>query len=102
MRPWVHLGQISLHHVHGDVTLAHESSTNYSAGFEIAPQIDVLRALDLQATYYSIKISNVLQPFNRLSSQDIADPNQPSALIFLGDCVFGLAEKFQRDRDLLR
>jgi len=46
MRPQLHLGQISLHHVQGDVTLAPESSTNYSAGFEIAPQIDVLRALD--------------------------------------------------------
>ena len=44
----------------GGTALAPETAANYSAGIELAPTIDFLRGLDLQATWYSVKISNVL------------------------------------------
>ncbi|MDE2477143.1 MAG: TonB-dependent receptor plug domain-containing protein [Alphaproteobacteria bacterium] len=47
----------------GGVSLAPERALNYSVGFEIAPQFDFLRGLDIQATWYSIKINGVLGGF---------------------------------------
>ena len=46
----------------GGTALAPETSLNYSIGFELAP-LTFLKGLDLQATWYSVKISNVLQAF---------------------------------------
>jgi iron complex outermembrane receptor protein len=69
----------------GGLALAPETSTNYSVGFELAPTIDFLRGLDIQATFYSVKINHVLQPFNQLSSQNLSDPNQRFTFIFPSD-----------------
>jgi hypothetical protein len=46
-----------------------ESSTNWSGGFEFAPT-KFLQGLDLQATYYVIRISNVLVAFNNQNSSN--------------------------------
>ena len=56
-------------------TLNPESSTNWSIGGEFAPQV-FLRGLDVQATWYSVKINGVLQAFNNPTSNPFADPNQ--------------------------
>jgi len=60
----------------GGTALAPETATNYSAGFEIAPQIDFLRGIDLQATWYSVKINNVLGTAGGLTNSQLADPLQ--------------------------
>jgi outer membrane receptor protein involved in Fe transport len=69
----------------GGLALAPEKALNYSIGFEIAPQIEFLRGLDLQATWYSVKINGVLQPFNQLSSQILSDPHQRFHFILPSD-----------------
>jgi iron complex outermembrane receptor protein len=69
----------------GGLALAPETATNYSVGFELAPTIDFLRGLDVQATFYSVKINRVLQPFNQLSSQILSDPNHRFHFIFPSD-----------------
>jgi len=58
----------------GGLALAPETSQNYSAGFELAPQIDFLRGLDLQATWYSVKINNVLSGGGTPTSALLNDP----------------------------
>lgn len=58
----------------GGTSLFPETSQNYSAGFELAPQIDFLKGLDLQATYYSIKIDNVLTGGGSANASTLSDP----------------------------
>jgi iron complex outermembrane receptor protein len=58
----------------GGTALAPETSQNYSAGFELAPQIDFLRGLDIQATWYSVKINGVLSGGGTPTSAILADP----------------------------
>jgi hypothetical protein len=60
----------------GGITLAPERSTNWSIGGELAPQIDFLRGLDLQATWYSIKINGTLTNFNNPTASSFNDPTQ--------------------------
>lgn len=60
----------------GGTALAPEKATNYSIGFEIAPQFQLLRGLDLQATWYDIKVNNILNGFANVTSQTLSDPNQ--------------------------
>lgn len=61
----------------GGVALAPEKATNYSLGFELAPQIEFLRGLDVQATWYSVKINGVLVGFpSQNTSTGLADPTQ--------------------------
>jgi iron complex outermembrane recepter protein len=60
----------------GGTALAPETAENYSVGFEIAPTLDFLRGLDLQATWYSVKISNVLSAGGGLANSTLADPTQ--------------------------
>jgi len=60
----------------GGTALLPETSQNYSAGFELAPQIAFLKGLDLQATYYSIKIDNVLTGGGSANTTTLSDPTQ--------------------------
>ncbi len=60
----------------GGINLKPESSTNYSIGFELAPQISFLRGIDLQATWYSVKINGTLLGFNNPAGSSVGDPNQ--------------------------
>ena len=60
----------------GGLTLPPEKSNNYSLGFELAPQLARLRGLDLQATWYSIKINGTLTAFNNPTASSFNDPNQ--------------------------
>ena len=61
----------------GGISLAPETATNYSIGAEIAPTIDVLRGFDFQATYYSVKINNLLSGFlGAQTSAAFSDPTQ--------------------------
>ncbi len=69
----------------GGTSLAPETSQNYSIGFELAPQIDFLRGLDLQATYYSIKINHVIGSFNQVNAGTMSNPNLRFQFIFPSD-----------------
>jgi iron complex outermembrane receptor protein len=60
----------------GGTALAPEKSINYSVGFELAPQITFLRGLDIQATWYSVKVNSTLLAFTATSSNNLADPLQ--------------------------
>jgi outer membrane receptor protein involved in Fe transport len=48
--------------------LGPERGNNFSFGGEIAPTIPLLRGLDIQATWYSIKINGTLQSFGNPTS----------------------------------
>lgn len=65
----------------GGTALAPEKSINYSLGFELAPQFAFLRGLDVQATWYSVKINGVLQSFNTVTQQTLGDPSQTFHII---------------------
>ena len=59
------------------LALAPEKATNYSIGLEIAPTIDFLKGLDLQATWYSVKINGVLQgQLAAATTSGLGDANQ--------------------------
>ncbi len=61
----------------GGLSLAPEKALNYALGVELAPTFDLLKGLDIQATWYSVKINGVLGGF--LGNQDsasFADPTQ--------------------------
>jgi iron complex outermembrane receptor protein len=58
----------------GGTSLAPEKSANYSIGFEVAPQITFLRGLDVQATWYSVKINGTLLGFTANNTQTFNDP----------------------------
>ena len=58
----------------GGINLAPETSNNYSIGIELAPQIDFLRGLDLQATWYSVKVNGTLLGFNNVGSSNVGNP----------------------------
>lgn len=57
-----------------------EQGLNYSAGIELAPT-SFLRGLDLQATWYSIKITGALRSFGNPSSNSLNDPQGGFAYI---------------------
>jgi iron complex outermembrane receptor protein len=69
----------------GGVHLSPEKSINYSIGFELAPQTAFLRGLDLQATWYSVKINGTLLGFNNPNSSSLGDPNQTFHFIVPSD-----------------
>jgi outer membrane receptor protein involved in Fe transport len=74
------------HQREGGVALAPEKALNYSVGFEFAPQFDLLKGLDLQATWYSIKINGVLGGFlGEADSASFANPIQRFHLILPSD-----------------
>jgi iron complex outermembrane recepter protein len=61
----------------GGIALAPEKALNYSVGLEIAPTFEFLKGLDLQATWYSVKINGVLTGFlGANSTSGLADPTQ--------------------------
>jgi iron complex outermembrane receptor protein len=53
--------------------LAPESATNWSGGFDLAPTA-FLPGLDVQATYYVVKINGLLQAFNIINDGSFAAP----------------------------
>ncbi len=59
----------------GGTNLAPETSTNWSIGGEFAPQIAFLRGLDVQATWYSVKINGTLLGFNNPTGTNVGNPN---------------------------
>jgi iron complex outermembrane receptor protein len=69
----------------GGLALAPEKSANYSVGFELAPQIEFLRGLDLQATWYSVKVNNTLLGFNTTTSNTIDSPLERFHIILPSD-----------------
>jgi len=69
----------------GGTALAPETSENYSVGFELAPQIAFLRGLDVQATFYSIKINSVIGVFNQVNTGTMSNPNLRFQFIFPSD-----------------
>jgi hypothetical protein len=69
----------------GGVNLAPEKSVNFSIGGEIAPQIAFLRGLDIQATWYQVKINGVLAGNINQQSTQFNDPNQRFHYIFPSD-----------------
>ena len=69
----------------GGLALAPEKSLNYSVGVELAPQFEFLRGLDVQATWYSVKVNNTLLGFNTTTDNTIADPLQRFHVILPSD-----------------
>ena len=59
----------------GGTALAPEHSTNWSIGGEFAPQT-ILQGLDVQATWYSVKINGTLLGFNNPTGTTVANPNE--------------------------
>jgi iron complex outermembrane receptor protein len=59
----------------GGLNLPPERSTNYALGVEFAPQA-FMRGLDVQATWYSIKINGTLTNFNNPNAISFNDPSQ--------------------------
>jgi iron complex outermembrane receptor protein len=59
----------------GGVSLGPETSINYSLGAEFAPQT-FLKGLDVQATWYSVKVNGTLLGFNQTTVQTTSDPAQ--------------------------
>ena len=59
--------------LNGGLTVKPEQATNWSAGFELAPTAFV-KGLDIQATYYIIKINGVLTSFGNPSSTEFNSP----------------------------
>ncbi len=57
-----------------------ELATNWGIGFEYAPTDNFLRGLNLQATYYVIKINGVLRAFG-VSANAFTDPTQGFAFL---------------------
>jgi len=55
-----------------ELTLEPELSTNYGVGFDFAPT-SFLRGLDVQATWYSVKINGLLANFGNPTSNRFAD-----------------------------
>ena len=69
----------------GGTALAPEKAINYSIGFELAPQFDLLRGLDVQATWYSVKINGTLLGNNNTADSTLGDPNQRYHVILPSD-----------------
>jgi hypothetical protein len=69
----------------GGIALAPEKANNYSIGFELAPQFALLRGLDVQATWYSVKINGTLLGNNNTSDSTLNDPNQKYHVILPSD-----------------
>ena len=69
----------------GGLSLAPEKSINYSLGFELAPQLSFLRGLDVQATWYSVKVNGTLLGFNQTTGQTLTDPLQRFHVIVPSD-----------------
>jgi iron complex outermembrane recepter protein len=74
----------------GGTALAPEKSINYSVGFELAP-VTFLKGLDVQATWYSVKVNNTLLAFTATSSNNLADPLQRFHFIMPSDLGCGVA-----------
>jgi iron complex outermembrane receptor protein len=68
----------------GGVQLPPEKSINYSLGFEIAPQT-FLKGLDVQATWYSVKVNGTLLGFNNTTANTLGDPTQRFHIILPSD-----------------
>ena len=68
----------------GGTSLAPEKSINYSIGFELAPQ-RFLKGVDLQATWYSVKVNGVLSGALNTTDQTLADPTQRYHVILPSD-----------------
>jgi hypothetical protein len=69
----------------GGIALQPEKSQNYAIGAEFAPQFDLLRGFDLQATYYSVKVNNVLAGALNVTSSTWNDPTARYHLIVPSD-----------------
>jgi iron complex outermembrane recepter protein len=69
----------------GGLALAPEKAINYSVGFEVAPQISFLKGLDVQATWYSVKVNGTLLGFNNTTDNTLADPLQRFHVILPSD-----------------
>lgn len=65
-------------------TLKPEQATNWSAGFEFSPTT-FLRGLDIQATWYTIKINGLLINFGNPTSNRLADPQIGFAFLLPSD-----------------
>ncbi len=68
------------------LALAPEKALDYSVGLELAPTFDLLKGLDIQATWYSVKINGVLNgQLHAANTSGLADPNQRFHFILPSD-----------------
>ena len=73
--------------------LSPELATNWGIGFDYTPSGNFLTGLNLQATYYVIKMTNVLQSFGNPTSNSFNDPD-------LGQFAFLVPTDFFNNPDL--
>jgi hypothetical protein len=66
-----------------------EKSTNWSAGFQFAPTT-FLKGLDVQATWYSVKINSLLANFGNPTTNRFNDPSVGFVYIVPSDLAAGL------------
>ena len=64
-----------------------EKATNWAVGGEFAPTT-FLNGLDIQATWYSVKLTGLLQGFGNPQSSSLNDPNKGFAYIVPTDLAF--------------
>jgi outer membrane receptor protein involved in Fe transport len=62
-------------------TLHPETATNWGIGFDYAPTTNFLRGLDVQGTWYQVKINGALQGFTNPNTKFLADPGLGFAII---------------------
>ena len=56
-----------------------ENSTNWAIGFDYTPTGNFLTGLNLQATYYIVKINGILRNFGNPTAARFNDTSQASA-----------------------
>ena len=61
--------------------LTPELATNWGIGFDYTPTGNFLTGLNIQATYYIIKLTRVLRGFGNPTTPDFNDPNQGFAFL---------------------
>jgi iron complex outermembrane receptor protein len=61
--------------------LTPELATNWGIGFDYTPSGNFLTGLNIQATYYVIKINRVLRGFGNPTTNDLNDPSQAFAFL---------------------
>jgi outer membrane receptor protein involved in Fe transport len=58
-----------------------ELATNWGIGFDYTPSANFLTGLNLQATYYSVKLNGVLTNFGQPNSSNFNDPDAIAGLV---------------------
>jgi outer membrane receptor protein involved in Fe transport len=67
----------------GGPDLGPESATNWGIGFDYTPSANFLTGLNIQATYYIIKLTGTLRNFGQPNSSNFNDPDWGTNAVFV-------------------